>query len=113
MATGYGLDGSVMESRWQREFSCSPDQLRRPTKLLVQWIPGLSSGVKRSERVADHPLPSRVKVANMLGLYLRLPLCLHRHVMGDLYLQPYTFIYLAFIYLFFNEIVRDSSGIAC
>ena len=42
IATGYGLDGPGIESRWRRDF---PD-LSRPalghTQPPVQWIPGVS-----------------------------------------------------------------------
>jgi hypothetical protein len=44
IATGYGLDGPGIESRWGRDFL----HLSRPTigliQPLVQWIPGLSRG---------------------------------------------------------------------
>jgi len=42
IATGYGLDGPGIESRWGRDFP----QLSRPglglTQPPVQWVPGLS-----------------------------------------------------------------------
>jgi len=44
IATGYGLDGPRIESRWGRDFS----HLSRPalgsTQPPVQWVPGLSGG---------------------------------------------------------------------
>jgi len=44
IATGYGLDGLGIESRWGRDFP----HLSRPAlgtiQLPVQWIPGLSWG---------------------------------------------------------------------
>ena len=44
IATGYGLDGPGIESRWERDFP----HLSRPalglTQLPVQWIPSLSLG---------------------------------------------------------------------
>jgi len=44
IATGYGLDGPGIESRWMRDFP----HLSRPalgsTQPPVQWVPGLSWG---------------------------------------------------------------------
>jgi hypothetical protein len=52
-ATGYDLDDSGIESRWERDFP----HLSRPalgsTQPPVQWVPGLSWGIKRPERDAD------------------------------------------------------------
>jgi hypothetical protein len=38
IATGYGLDGPEIESRWGQDFS----HTSRPTQPPVQWVPGLS-----------------------------------------------------------------------
>jgi hypothetical protein len=51
IATGYGLDGSGIESRWGRDF---PHLFRPdlgPTQPPVKWIPGLSPGVKSGRGV--------------------------------------------------------------
>ena len=44
IATGYGLDGTEIESQWRRDFP----HLSRPalgsTQPPVQWVPGLSRG---------------------------------------------------------------------
>ena len=52
IATGYGLDGPGIESRWGRDF---PHLSTQPH---VQWAPGLSQGVKSGRGLAliPHPL---------------------------------------------------------
>jgi hypothetical protein len=44
IATGYGLDGSEIESRWGRNFPRLSRQALEPTQPPVQWVPGLSRG---------------------------------------------------------------------
>jgi len=57
IATGYGLDGLGIESRWGRYFP----HLSRPalgsTQPPVQWAPGLSRGKVRPEREAGPSPP--------------------------------------------------------
>jgi len=58
IVTGCGLDGPGKESRWWRDFP----QLSRPAlglnQLPVQWVTGLSPGVKtgRDVTLTPHPL---------------------------------------------------------
>jgi hypothetical protein len=44
IATGYGLDGSGIESRWGRNFSHLSRPALGPTQLPVQRVPVLSRG---------------------------------------------------------------------
>ena len=44
VATGYGLDGPWIESRWGRDFLHLSRPALEPTQPPVQWIPGLSRG---------------------------------------------------------------------
>jgi hypothetical protein len=44
VATGYGLDGLGIESRWGRDFLHVSKSALRPTQLPVKWVPGLSRG---------------------------------------------------------------------
>ena len=41
-----------------------------PTQSPVQWISGLSRGVKRPRRGVDHPPPSRAEVEGRVELYV-------------------------------------------
>jgi hypothetical protein len=42
IASGYGLDGPGIESRWGRDFSHTSRPAMEPTQAPVQWVPGLS-----------------------------------------------------------------------
>ena len=44
IATRYGLDGPVIESRWGRDFPHPSRPTLGPTQPPVQWVPCLSRG---------------------------------------------------------------------
>ena len=57
IAADYGLDGPGIDSRWSEIFRpCRP--ALGPTQPPIQWVPGLSPGVKHSRGVllTTHPL---------------------------------------------------------
>jgi hypothetical protein len=57
IATGYGLDGPGIESRWGRDFSYLSRQVLGPTHPPVKWVPRLSGGKERPGRDADPSPP--------------------------------------------------------
>ena len=57
IATGYGLDGRGIESRCGRDFPHLSRPALGPTQPPVQWVPGLSRGVKSSRGVTLTPHP--------------------------------------------------------
>jgi hypothetical protein len=73
IATHYGLDGPGIESRWGRDFPHLSRPGLGPTQPPIQWVPGLSRGVKRPGRGIDHPPPSSAEVKERVELYLYSP----------------------------------------
>ena len=57
IVTGYGLDGPGIESRWWRDFLHLSRPALGPTQPPVQWVPGLSWGVKSSRVMTLTPHP--------------------------------------------------------
>jgi hypothetical protein len=73
IATAYGLDGPGIESRWWRDFPHLPRSALRPTQPPVQWVPGLSRGLRWPGRDADPSPPYSAAVKNRVELYLYSP----------------------------------------
>ena len=65
IATRYGLGGPGIESRWGARLSAPVQTDLGPTQLPTQRIPGISPGVKRPGRDADHPPSSSAEVKGM------------------------------------------------
>ena len=62
IATGYGLDGPGIESRWGRDFPNLSRLSLGPTQPPVQWASGLSWCKERPRRDADPSPPSSAVV---------------------------------------------------
>jgi hypothetical protein len=77
-ATRYGLDDSGIESRLGQDFPHPSRPVLGPTQPPIQWVPGLSRGVKRPGRGVDHPSPSSAEVKERVELYLYSPLGVRR-----------------------------------
>ena len=69
IATHYGLDGPGIESRWVRDLPHPSRPALGPTKLPVQWLPGLFPGLKRSGRGVDHPPQCSAEIKERTELY--------------------------------------------
>jgi hypothetical protein len=57
VATGYGLDGPRIESRWGRDFLHLSRPALGPTQPPVQWVPGFSQGKEQPGREPDPSPP--------------------------------------------------------
>ena len=69
IATGYGLDGPGIESRWRRDLTHLSRTALGPTQPPIQWI----SWLKRSGRGVDQPSQSSAEVKERVELYLYSP----------------------------------------
>jgi len=82
IATRYELDSPVIESRWGRDFPHPSTQALWSTQPPIQWVPGLSRGVKRPGRGVDHLPLSSAEVKGRVELYIYSPSGTSRPVLG-------------------------------
>ena len=68
LATGWTVQGS--NASGGEIFHTHLDQPWGPTQPPIQWVPGLSRGVKRPGRRVDHLLPSSAEVKERVELYI-------------------------------------------
>ena len=73
IATGYGLDGPGIESRWERDFPHPSRPALGATQPPVQWVPCLSRGKERPGCDADPSHPSGAVGHDRVELYLYSP----------------------------------------
>ena len=73
IATRYGLDGPVIESRWGRDFPHPSRPVLRPTHSSIQWVPGLSRGGRAAWAWCWPPTLSKCRGHERVGLYLYSP----------------------------------------
>jgi hypothetical protein len=76
------LDGPGIESRLRRDIAHPSRTVSPLTQPPVEWVPGYSSGVKRSERGTDQPSPYRTEGKERVELYVYSPSMSSRQVIG-------------------------------
>jgi len=84
IATSYRLDGLRIESRRRRDFPHPSRPDLGLTQPLLQWVLGLSWGVKRPGHGVDHPTPTNAKIQERVELYLYSPSGPSQPVLGKL-----------------------------
>jgi hypothetical protein len=60
IATGYGMDGSGIESQWGRDFPHLSRPALGPTQLAAQWVPGVPRGYKAADDAYPSPPSAEV-----------------------------------------------------
>ena len=70
IATGYGLDGPGIKSKWGRDFPHLSRPALGPTKPPVQWVLDLSPGVNSGRSVLLTPHPFQCRGQERVELYL-------------------------------------------
>ena len=86
IATHYGLDGPGIESWWRARFSAP---VQGPTQPPIQWVGGLSPGVKQLGHGVDHPPHLAPRLKEEQSYTSAPPLGLRGLFQGELYLYLY------------------------
>ena len=73
IATGYGLDGPGMESRWGKDFLHLSKLALVPTQPPIKWVPGFLPWGKTAGAWRWPPTPSSFEVKERVELYLYSP----------------------------------------
>ena len=106
IATGYGLDGPRIESRWERDFPHPSKPALGPNQPPVQWVPGLSrGGVKSGQGVKLTPHPFLVPWSRKSRAIPLLPLWAVRPVQS---LSACTTVHFTFTYTSTSPIDRTA-----
>jgi hypothetical protein len=99
---------SWLEQCWE---SLSSPAALGPIRPHIQWLPGLSPGVKRPRREADHSPTSSADVKNEWKYTSTPPTCLHGLVLSWAQGQIHLYVYLHFYaYLQHNWRRKDING---
>jgi hypothetical protein len=101
--TGYGLDGRMIGVRFPAGVGSFSLRHRVQTGSGAHSVSypmgkGVSSGVKRPGREANHSHPSSVEVKECVELYLHSPVCFHGVVISQA--QGLLYLYLLYISMF-------------
>ena len=120
IATGYGLEGRGIESRWGEIFRTSSDRpwALGPTQSPVQWVPGLSRGKEWPGRDADPshllvPWSRKSRVLPLLLLWAVRPVCTASVPIQGCTLPLYLGLSSTIIQVFRTQICTDSSLFLC
>ena len=114
IATRYALDGPGIESRWGRDFPHPSRPALRPTQPPVQWVQGLSRGVKWPGSGADHPPPSNVEVEGRVELHICSPSGPSWPILGRTLPLPLTLLIISVVWFLWNiNYFRHTINLTC
>ena len=73
IAPRYGLDGPGIKSRWGKDFPHPSRLALGSAQPPIQWVPGLSPGLKSPGHGFDHLPPPNAEVEGRVELYICSP----------------------------------------